>query len=92
MTRERPAIVANTAPNINRGINRRIISMNERTTPHSLCETCQHLREVVSGKGSRFLLCRLAQADSRWKKYPAQPVRQCGGYAPREAEGAQHDG
>jgi hypothetical protein len=46
----------------------------------SLCESCQHLREVVSGTGSRFLLCLLSQADSRFPKYPQQPVLACDGY------------
>jgi len=30
----------------------------------SLCEFCRHLQEVVSGKGSRFLLCQKSGADS----------------------------
>jgi hypothetical protein len=54
---------------------------------NSLCETCRHLREIVSGKGSRFLLCRLAQDDARFPKYPPQPVVECEGY--QELEGAK---
>jgi hypothetical protein len=46
----------------------------------SLCETCSHVREVVSGTGSRFLLCRLSQADRRFSKYPPQPVIACEGF------------
>ena len=46
----------------------------------SLCETCAHKKEVVSAKGSRFLLCRLSQNDRRFPKYPPQPVAQCVGY------------
>jgi len=46
----------------------------------SLCETCAHKKEVVSAKGSRFLLCRLSQSDRRFPKYPPQPVAQCVGY------------
>jgi hypothetical protein len=49
----------------------------------SLCESCRHLREVVSAKGSRFLLCLLSQVDSRFPKYPPQPVLRCGGYEKR---------
>ena len=49
----------------------------------SLCEGCAHLREVISAKGSRFLLCLLAQSDSRFHKYPPQPVLRCGGSKPR---------
>jgi hypothetical protein len=46
----------------------------------SLCVTCGHVREVVSGKGSRFLLCRLSQTDHRFPKFPPQPVVRCEGY------------
>jgi len=46
----------------------------------SLCESCSHLREVVSRKGSRFLLCQLSQVDKRFPKYPPQPVGSCAGY------------
>lgn len=46
----------------------------------SLCETCRWMREVVSGTGSRFLLCRLAAEDARYRKYPAQPVVRCEGW------------
>ncbi len=46
----------------------------------SLCESCRHLREVISGKGSRFLLCQLSLSDARWPKYPPQPMRECAGY------------
>lgn len=46
----------------------------------SLCETCSHKQEVISGKGSRFLLCRLSQSDPRFSKYPPQPVVRCAGY------------
>jgi hypothetical protein len=53
------------------------------TTHESLCESCVHLREVVSGKGSRFLLCSLSLADRCYAKYPRQPVLGCMGYARR---------
>jgi hypothetical protein len=52
----------------------------------SLCETCASMREVVTPKGSRFLLCRLSQTDPAFPKYPPQPVVRCTGYqrvAPR---------
>lgn len=55
-----------------------------------LCATCSHVREIVSGKGSRFLLCRLSQTDSRFPKYPPQPVSRCAGYEkPIEADAGQ---
>ena len=50
----------------------------------SLCETCSHKKEIVSGTGSRFLLCKLSQTDHRFTKYPPQPVVQCEGYRERE--------
>ena len=46
----------------------------------SLCEYCCHVKEVVSGKGSRFLLCQKSVADQRFRKYPPQPVIQCDGF------------
>jgi len=46
----------------------------------SLCKSCGNVREVVSGTGSTFILCRLAQTDKRFSKYPPQPVDQCDGY------------
>jgi hypothetical protein len=43
------------------------------------------MRQIVSGRGSTFLLCRKAQDDSRFAKYPPQPVARCIGYEPRAA-------
>jgi hypothetical protein len=51
----------------------------------SLCLHCRHKREIVSGKGSRFLMCRLSQSDRRFVKYPPQPVVRCEGYAAEES-------
>lgn len=48
-----------------------------------LCEACAHMREILTGKGSRFLLCTLAQSRPGFPKYPPQPVVRCRGYAPR---------
>ena len=46
----------------------------------SLCKTCRHVKEVVSGTGSRFWLCQLSQTDGRYPKYPPQPIVRCQGY------------
>jgi len=51
---------------------------------HSLCETCALMREVVTPKGSRFLLCQLSQTDPAYPKYPPQPVVRCDGYQKKE--------
>ncbi len=46
----------------------------------SLCESCAHKQEVVSGTGSRFLLCQASRTDPKYSRYPHQPVVQCEGY------------
>ena len=50
----------------------------------SLCETCASMREVVTPRGSRFLLCQLSQTDPAYPKYPPQPVTRCAGYLPKD--------
>ena len=50
----------------------------------SLCETCAWMREVVTPKGSRFLLCQLSQTDPDYPKAPPQPVVRCDGYRKKE--------
>jgi hypothetical protein len=51
----------------------------------SLCESCAWRREVVTPKGSRFLLCELSRADRAYPKYPPQPVVRCAGHRQDEA-------
>lgn len=46
----------------------------------SLCRSCSNVRQVVTGTGSKFLLCRLSQTNERYPKYPPQPVVRCDGY------------
>jgi hypothetical protein len=55
----------------------------------SLCESCRFMRAVVSGRGSRFLLCELSWQDRRFPKYPPQPVTRCAGYARPERGGGE---
>ena len=56
----------------------------------SLCETCARMRQIVTPKGSRFLLCRLSQINPDYPKYPPQPVVRCDGYQNKEqAEGVE---
>ena len=50
----------------------------------TLCQFCLHTKEVVSGKGSRFLLCQKSQVDRRFPKYPSQPVLKCIGFEQSE--------
>ena len=46
----------------------------------SLCKTCAWMREIVTPKGSRFLLCQSSQSDTAYQKYPPQPVVRCNGH------------
>jgi len=57
----------------------------------SLCETCFYRREIVSGTGSRFLLCEKSQMDRRFQKYPSQPVVRCKGYEESEKNQAEDE-
>jgi hypothetical protein len=56
----------------------------ETGVPAGLCDSCRHARDVVSGKGSRFVLCELSRTDRRFPRYPQLPVLACAGYEPRE--------
>lgn len=47
-----------------------------------LCERCQHARKIVSGKGSVFWRCAVADTVADWPKYPRLPVLQCVHYQP----------
>jgi hypothetical protein len=47
------------------------------------------MREVTTPKGSRFLLCRLSQANPAFPKYPPQPVVRCAGHEPKQEEAAK---
>jgi hypothetical protein len=42
------------------------------------------MREIVTPKGSRFLLCELSQSNPSYPKYPPQPVVLCEGYQKKE--------
>jgi hypothetical protein len=52
------------------------------------------MREVITPKGSRFLLCRLSQTDPAYPKYPSQPVVRCAGYQQKDTnkEGSSQGG
>jgi len=43
------------------------------------------MREIVSGKGSRFLMCQRATGNTGLPKYPPQPVLVCAGFESRQA-------
>jgi len=45
-----------------------------------LCARCLHARLIVSGRGSRFVLCERSKTDARFPRYPPLPVRACAGF------------
>jgi hypothetical protein len=47
------------------------------------------MREVTSGRGSKFVLCRKSQEDDRFAKYPPQPIVKCAGYCERAVDDAE---
>jgi len=49
-----------------------------------LCATCRHAREIVSPRGSRFLLCQLALTNPAYRKYPHLPVLYCAGHEQKD--------
>jgi hypothetical protein len=59
--------------------------LNDESMIAGLCATCAHKREVISDRGSVFILCQLSKTDPRFPKYPRLPVVSCAGY--RRAEG-----
>jgi len=50
-----------------------------------LCPQCVQCRHIVSGKGSVFFLCEVSFIDTRFPKYPRQPVTRCVHFAPKPA-------
>jgi hypothetical protein len=44
---------------------------------NSKCQKCAWMREVITPRGSRFLLCRLSETNYGYPKYPPQPVLEC---------------
>jgi hypothetical protein len=48
-----------------------------------LCGNCLHGRTTGNRRGSTFFLCRLAESDARFPRYPALPVIRCPGHEPR---------
>ncbi len=52
----------------------------------SLCETCAWVREVITAKQSRFLLCQLSRSNPAFAKYPPQPVIKCDGFQQKDTE------
>jgi hypothetical protein len=45
------------------------------------------MREIITLKGSRFLLCQLSKSEPSYPKYPPQPVVRCDGCQEKEKSG-----
>lgn len=50
----------------------------------NLCDSCGWKRDVITPKGSYFLLCRLSEFDIRFPKYPRLPIWRCDGFRPAD--------
>jgi hypothetical protein len=57
--------------------------------PIGLCAACRHARVVQTARGSTFYLCRLAEEDARFARYPRLPVLHCAGYEPAAETGEE---
>ena len=53
-----------------------------RNAARGLCDDCRWAREIVSGRGSVFLLCEQHQRNPRFPKYPPLPVLACAAHEP----------
>lgn len=47
-----------------------------------LCADCVEARKIVSGKGSVFWRCAVADRVEGWRKYPQLPVLRCSRHRP----------
>jgi len=56
-----------------------------------LCSECVWRREIVSDKGSYFLMCLKCNEDPSFPKYPRLPVLVCSGYQTALPAMAEHD-
>ena len=54
--------------------------MDTSSSP-GLCASCEHAR-TVRGARTQFWLCRLADTDPRFPRYPRLPVTSCSGHRP----------
>lgn len=61
---------------------RRVRLSDAMPTDAGLCNSCAHRREIVSDRGSVFLMCLLSRTDPAFPKYPRLPVLRCSGYQP----------
>lgn len=46
-----------------------------------LCAVCAYCQSIRSARGSVFFLCRRAENDPQYNRYPRLPVVRCDGFA-----------
>ena len=52
------------------------------------CGRCAQVRRVRSARGSTFYLCRRADGDAAFARYPNLPMAGCPGFTPAPLDGA----
>ena len=45
-----------------------------------LCSRCRHCHVIKNARGSRFYLCKRAETEPRYRRYPPLPVLSCPGF------------
>jgi hypothetical protein len=50
-----------------------------------LCRDCRWTRRVTGPRGAEFVLCRRAEVDPAFARYPRLPRLVCPGHEPRAA-------
>ena len=49
------------------------------------CARCQYCQRIRTARGATFYLCKRAQFDSAYPRYPRVPVVQCAGFVAARA-------
>ena len=49
-----------------------------------LCASCDHVKVMISDKGSKFYMCQRSSTNPTFPKYPRLPVVQCIGYETKQ--------
>jgi hypothetical protein len=53
---------------------------NANARAAGLCNRCLFRRDIVSDRGSIFIMCERAAEDHRYVRYPTLPVWRCPGF------------
>ena len=61
-------------------------------TSSGKCALCRYSRVIRSQRGSVFSLCKRAESDSAYVRYPILPVLDCSGFESRGESSEKRDG